>query len=75
MCLSGCSGRRRVERVASTIVAVFMFAIMMIVFGDVVMRYVFNQPFSWAYDLIFAVSDGRRVLPGAVGGLCHARPC
>src|SRR3954469_23583600 len=29
-----------------------MFAIMMIVFSDVIMRYVFNQPFSWAYDLI-----------------------
>ena len=41
-----------VERVTSTIAAVFMFAIMMIVFTDVVMRYVFNRPFSWAYDLI-----------------------
>src|SRR3954454_22365915 len=29
-----------------------MFAIMMIVFGDVTIRYVFTQPFSWAYDLI-----------------------
>src|SRR4051812_4551864 len=29
-----------------------MFAIMMIVFSDVIMRYVFNRPFSWAYDLI-----------------------
>src|SRR5882757_3709567 len=29
-----------------------MFAIMMIVFSDVIMRYVFNKPFSWAYDLI-----------------------
>jgi TRAP-type C4-dicarboxylate transport system permease small subunit len=33
-----------VEKIASTIAAVFMFAIMMIVFGDVVI--------SWAYDLI-----------------------
>lgn len=41
-----------VERIASAIVAVFMFAIMVIVFSDVVMRYVFNRPFSWAYDLI-----------------------
>ena len=31
---------------------VFMFAIMMIVFSDVIMRYAFNRPFSWAYDLI-----------------------
>ena len=29
-----------------------MFAIMIIVFGDVIMRYAFNKPFSWAYDLI-----------------------
>ncbi|UFX47674.1 TRAP transporter small permease [Bradyrhizobium sp. 41S5] len=41
-----------IEKVASTIAATFMFAIMMIVFGDVIMRYVFNKPFSWAYDLI-----------------------
>ena len=42
----------RIEKIASTIAAVFMFAIMMIVFSDVIMRYVFNRPFSWAYDLI-----------------------
>ena len=41
-----------IEKIASTIAAVFMFAIMMIVFGDVIMRYAFNRPFSWAYDLI-----------------------
>jgi TRAP-type C4-dicarboxylate transport system permease small subunit len=41
-----------VEKAVSTIAALFMFAIMMIVFTDVVMRYVFNRPFSWAYDLI-----------------------
>ena len=40
------------EKIASTIAAVFMFAIMMIVFSDVIMRYAFNKPFSWAYDLI-----------------------
>jgi TRAP-type C4-dicarboxylate transport system permease small subunit len=40
------------EKVASTIAAVFMFVIMLIVFSDVVMRYAFNRPFSWAYDLI-----------------------
>jgi len=41
-----------IEKIASTIAAVFMFAIMIIVFGDVIMRYAFNKPFSWAYDLI-----------------------
>jgi len=42
----------RIEKFASTIAAAFMFAIMMIVFCDVIMRYAFNRPFSWAYDLI-----------------------
>jgi TRAP-type C4-dicarboxylate transport system permease small subunit len=41
-----------IEKVTSAIAAFFMFAIMIIVFSDVVMRYVFNRPFSWAYDLI-----------------------
>lgn len=41
-----------VDRVTSTIGTVFLFLIMIVVFGDVVMRYVFNSPFSWAYDLI-----------------------
>jgi TRAP-type C4-dicarboxylate transport system permease small subunit len=40
------------EKIASTIAAIFMFAIMIIVFSDVIMRYAFNRPFSWAYDLI-----------------------
>jgi TRAP-type C4-dicarboxylate transport system permease small subunit len=41
-----------VEKVVSTVAAIFMFAIMIIVVTDVVMRYAFNRPFSWAYDLI-----------------------
>jgi TRAP-type C4-dicarboxylate transport system permease small subunit len=41
-----------VEKIASTIAATFMFVIMLIVFADVVMRYGFNRPFAWAYDLI-----------------------
>ena len=45
-------GLAKIEKIASTIAAVFMFAIMIIVFGDVIMRYAFNKPFSWAYDLI-----------------------
>jgi len=40
------------EKIASTIAAIFMFSIMIIVFSDVIMRYAFNRPFSWAYDLI-----------------------
>ena len=45
-------GLSTVEKIASTIAAAFMFAIMIIVFSDVIMRYAFNKPFSWAYDLI-----------------------
>lgn len=41
-----------IEKIASTLAALFMLLIMLIVFGDVVMRYGFNRPFSWAYDLI-----------------------
>ena len=41
-----------VERIATWIAAVLMFAIMVIVAADVFMRYVFNRPFGWAYDLI-----------------------
>src|SRR3954469_12578099 len=41
-----------VEKAVSSVAAFFMFAIMIIVFSDVVMRYGFNRPFSWAYDLI-----------------------
>lgn len=45
-------GLGALERVATTIAASFMFVIMIVVFSDVIMRYVFNRPFSWAYDLI-----------------------
>ena len=41
-----------IDRVTATIGTIFLFVIMIVVFGDVVMRYVFNSPFSWAYDLI-----------------------
>ena len=39
-------------RLSRIVAAAFMFAIMIIVFSDVIMRYAFNKPFSWAYDLI-----------------------
>lgn len=41
-----------IDKVTTTIATVFMFAIMIVVFCDVLMRYLFNSPFSWAYDLI-----------------------
>ena len=46
------SALRIVERIATSIAAVALFAIMLIIAADVLMRYVFNRPFGWAYDLI-----------------------
>lgn len=42
----------RLEAFFETITAVLMLAIMFIVFIDVVFRYLFNSPLSWAFDLI-----------------------
>lgn len=41
-----------VEKVGGFIAAFVMGAIMLIATGDVAMRYIFNKPFAWAYDLI-----------------------
>lgn len=46
------SALRLVERAATWMAAAVMFTIMVIVAADVFMRYVFNSPFGWAYDLI-----------------------
>lgn len=43
---------RRLEQVAMFFVAAALFAMMMITVVDVVLRYAFNAPFSWAYDVI-----------------------
>ncbi len=40
------------ERVASFLAAIVLFAVMLIVSADVAMRYLFNAPFGWTYDLI-----------------------
>jgi TRAP-type C4-dicarboxylate transport system permease small subunit len=42
----------RIEAALSLSAAVILFAVMLIVAADVGMRYAFNQPFSWSYDLI-----------------------
>jgi TRAP-type C4-dicarboxylate transport system permease small subunit len=42
----------RIEGVLAVIGAVLLFVIMAIVASDVVMRYLFNRPYSWSYDLI-----------------------
>ena len=41
-----------VERVTGVVAAIALAAIMFIATGDVAMRYLFNKPFAWAYDLI-----------------------
>jgi TRAP-type C4-dicarboxylate transport system permease small subunit len=41
-----------VDTVLATLAAVAMLAIMLIVSSDVMMRYAFNRPWPWAYDLI-----------------------
>lgn len=45
-------GISAIERIMIRVALVMMFAVMMIVTADVFMRYLFNAPFSWAYDLI-----------------------
>lgn len=42
----------RVESVFSAVTVVMMLAIMVIVTADVLLRYLFNSPIQWAFDLI-----------------------
>ena len=41
-----------IERLLGGIATLLMLAIMFIVFADVILRYAFNSPLPWAYDLI-----------------------
>jgi TRAP-type C4-dicarboxylate transport system permease small subunit len=41
-----------VEHLASLIAACVLCGVMLIVAADVAMRYIFNRPFGWTYDLI-----------------------
>lgn len=42
----------RLEQVASVLASVMMFVVMIVVVLDVLLRYLFNAPLSWSYDLI-----------------------
>lgn len=63
-------GLKAVERAVSLVAVGSMLAIMLVVTADVAMRYLFNSPFAWAYDLIalylmagvfyFVLSDAHR---------------
>ncbi len=41
-----------IEMALSFTASVILFAIMAIVAADVAMRYIFNRPFGWSYDLV-----------------------
>lgn len=45
-------GLDRLEDAAGILAAIVMFLIMVIATTDVMLRYVFNSPFSWSYDFI-----------------------
>jgi TRAP-type C4-dicarboxylate transport system permease small subunit len=45
-------GLARVEAGLAVLASAIMVAIMLIVAADVGMRYIFNQPFGWSYDLV-----------------------
>jgi TRAP-type C4-dicarboxylate transport system permease small subunit len=42
----------KAERLCEAIADVSIFAIMLIVFSDIAMRYLLNNPIAWAYDVI-----------------------
>lgn len=42
----------RVETLFAAVADLSIFVIMMIVFSDIVMRYLINRPIAWAYDVI-----------------------
>jgi TRAP-type C4-dicarboxylate transport system permease small subunit len=42
----------KIEAALALSAAIILFVVMLIVAADVGMRYAFNQPFSWSYDLI-----------------------
>jgi TRAP-type C4-dicarboxylate transport system permease small subunit len=46
------AGIAKAEAFLATIAAIVLGAVMAIVATDVVMRYVFNHPFGWSYDLV-----------------------
>lgn len=58
---------RVLETIGVSVAGIMMFLIMLVVVGDVVLRYFFNSPLSWSYELIslylmvglffFALSD------------------
>jgi TRAP-type C4-dicarboxylate transport system permease small subunit len=43
---------KKIEAFLSAVASAVLFAVMAIVATDVAMRYVFNRPFGWSYDLV-----------------------
>jgi TRAP-type C4-dicarboxylate transport system permease small subunit len=46
------AGLERIENFTGHIASIILFLVMAIATADVAMRYIFNAPFPWAYDLI-----------------------
>src|SRR5208283_4451595 len=42
----------KIETLFEAVADVSIFVIMIVVFSDIVMRYLFNRPIAWAYDVI-----------------------
>ena len=42
----------RIDSALTTVAAISLFSIMLIIVSDVAMRYIFNSPYSWSYELI-----------------------
>lgn len=76
-------GLKALERAVALVAVGFMLAIMLVVTADVAMRYLFNSPFAWAYDLIalylmagvfyFVLSDAHRENAHVGIDILHAR--
>jgi TRAP-type C4-dicarboxylate transport system permease small subunit len=64
----------RVESVATTVATGLILVVMAVVVVDVTLRYVFNSPLAWAYDLIslyLLAGSFFLVLPGAYADRAH----
>ncbi len=43
---------QRIDRIAAVLACVLLFALMMVVVADVSLRYLFNSPLTWSYEVI-----------------------
>src|SRR3546814_15061757 len=67
-------GLGRLEDAAGILAAIVMFLIMVIATTDVMLRYVFNSPFSWSYDFNGLYLMTALFYLGLSGTLAHYEP-